>query len=102
MAKLGAVYRTRETVREYRAMSKEEQGKVKDIGGFVGGRLNGGHRKNEAVVDRCLVTLDAVHAGWNIDATGDDFLDAYRGLLECMELAEEEGPPENERSVIIH
>ena len=26
----------------------------------------------------------------------------YRGLLECMDWAEEEGPPENERSVIIH
>ena len=62
VAKLGSVYRTRETLREYRAMSKEEQGKAKDVGGFVGGRLNSGHRKNESVVDRCLVTLDADNA----------------------------------------
>lgn len=50
----------------------------------------------------CGFAVHAVHAGWNIDATGDDLLDAYRGLLECMDWAEEEGPPENERSVIIH
>ncbi|MBQ3425156.1 MAG: hypothetical protein IJH38_08160 [Clostridia bacterium] len=62
VAKLGSTHRTRETMREYQAMGKEEQGKVKDVGGFVGGRLNGGHRKNEAVVDRCLVTLDADNA----------------------------------------
>lgn len=61
-AKLESVIRTRETMREYRAMSKEEQGKVKDVGGFVGGRLNSGHRKNENVVDRSLVTLDADNA----------------------------------------
>lgn len=60
--KLSDVHRTHETVREYKAMSKEEQGQAKDIGGFVGGELNSGHRKNEAVVNRCLVTLDADNA----------------------------------------
>ena len=49
----------------------------------------------------CGFAVHAVHAGWNIDATGDDLLDAYRSLLECMELAEEEGPPPG-KGVVIH
>lgn len=49
----------------------------------------------------CGFAVHAVHAGWNIDATGNDLLDAYRGLLECMELAEEEGPPPG-KGVVIH
>lgn len=80
VSKLGAVYRTRETVREYRAMSKEEQGKVKDIGGFVGGRVDGGHRKNENVVDRCLVTLDADNAYPDM---WDDLELTWDGELVC-------------------
>jgi len=54
--------RTSETMAEYRAMEKDQQGDVKDVGGFVGGRIEGGRRKNSAVVDRCLVTLDADNA----------------------------------------
>lgn len=50
----------------------------------------------------CGFAVHAVHAGWNIDAIGHDLLEVYRGLLECMDIAEEEEPPENERSVIIH
>ena len=38
---LGAVKRTRETVAEYRAMSKPEKAAAKDIGGFVGGSVTG-------------------------------------------------------------
>ena len=38
-SRLGSPVRTRETCREYRAMSREQQGAVKDIGVFVGGRL---------------------------------------------------------------
>ena len=80
VAKLGSTYRTRETMREYRAMSKEDQGKVKDIGGFVGGKLNGGHRKNEAVVDRCLVTLDADAA---TPDTWEDLMLTWEGEMVC-------------------
>ena len=49
----------------------------------------------------CGFAVHAVHAGWYIDATGYDLLDAYRGLLECMDLAEEEGPPPG-KGVVIH
>lgn len=80
VSKLGTVYRTHETMREYRAMSREEQGQVKDIGGFVGGRINGGRRKNDAVVDRCLVTLDADNAQPD---TWDDVELTWNGALCC-------------------
>jgi len=56
-------YRSHETVKEYKAMTKDERGRAKDIGGFVGGALNGGRRKAEAVLNRCMVTLDLDDAG---------------------------------------
>ena len=80
VAKLSSMHRTTETMREYKAMSKEDQGRVKDIGGFVGGRLNGGHRKNEAVMDRCLVTLDADNATPDL---WDDLLLTWDGEMVC-------------------
>lgn len=60
--RLSQFKKTSETMREYRAMSRDEQGRAKDVGGFVGGRLNGTRRCREAVADRCLVTLDADNA----------------------------------------
>lgn len=59
---LGSFLRTSETEREYRAMSKEEQGLRKDVGGFVGGRVVGGRRTSQSVTERSLVTLDADNA----------------------------------------
>ena len=47
-----------ETLAEYLSMSKADQDTRKDIGGFVGGRLNGQRRKADAVLDRSIVTLD--------------------------------------------
>ena len=77
-AKLSSVYRTHESMREYRAMSKDEQGKVKDIGGFVGGQLSGTRRTNSAIIDRCLVTLDADNA---TEDTLDDALLTWQGAM---------------------
>lgn len=79
-ARLGSVERTRETMREYRAMSRDEQGAAKDIGGFVGGRLNGMRRCREAVADRCLVTLDADNAQPD---TWDDVLVSWEEGAMC-------------------
>ena len=54
------VYRTPETVREYKAMSKEARSAAKEIvGGFVGGALSSGQRKTGNVISRSMVTLDA-------------------------------------------
>lgn len=66
LEKLRQPLRTGETVREYRAMSREEQGLAKEAaGGFVGGALDGGQRKTETVRERWLITLDADHAKQN-------------------------------------
>lgn len=50
--------RTFETTENYFHLPKSEQGKIKDVGGFVGGTLSGGRRKAEAVAWRSLITLD--------------------------------------------
>lgn len=50
--------RTSETVAEYAAMDRERQGAIKDVGGFVGGRLAGGKRRNGSVECRSCATLD--------------------------------------------
>lgn len=50
--------RTAETVSEYRSMPKMVQDKIKDVGGFVGGWLNGGKRRANTVLCRSLLTLD--------------------------------------------
>jgi putative DNA primase/helicase len=50
------------------------QDEIKDIGGFVGGYLNGGRRKNGSVVHRQLVTLDVDYATKEL---WDDFVLLY-------------------------
>lgn len=50
--------RTEETVEEYHQMKKADKGKLKDIGGFVGGTLSGLQRKAINVTGRDLITLD--------------------------------------------
>ncbi len=51
--------RTTETVAEYPKLSKERRDSLKDHGGFVGGWLRNGIRKNGNVISRCLGCLDA-------------------------------------------
>ncbi|MEG2420501.1 MAG: virulence-associated E family protein [Oscillospiraceae bacterium] len=54
--------RTRETLAEYRQMSKTQQDAIKDTGGFVGGWLKQGRRKAENLEHRSVITLDADYA----------------------------------------
>ena len=56
--KLSRSMETTETHAEYMKMSKEQQDKIKDIGGFVGGHLRDGRRKTGYVTARQLLTLD--------------------------------------------
>lgn len=56
--KLGSPARGEETLEQYLAMSKAEQDKRKDVGGFVGGALKDGRRKAANVLRRDLITLD--------------------------------------------
>ena len=54
---------TSETMAEYLKMSKDRQDDIKDIGGFVGGILEGERRTASNIRNRQVVTLDADYAG---------------------------------------
>lgn len=56
--KLKAPQRTAESYEEFMRLSKPEQDELKDVGGFVGGQINGKRRKNNAIANRDLITLD--------------------------------------------
>lgn len=55
-------YRTSETVAEYKKFSKEKQDEIKDVGGFVGGKLKDGIRRSGCVEYRSMLTLDMDYA----------------------------------------
>lgn len=59
VAGLAKPVRTTETFSEYKALPKAKQDELKDIGGFVGGTLIDGKRRNDNAGMRDLVTLDA-------------------------------------------
>ena len=59
LQKLSQPVRTQESFEQYKSLSKPEQDRLKDIGGYVGGVLNGQRRKNENAGERYLITLDA-------------------------------------------
>ena len=54
--------RTPETAEEYPKLTKEERDNIKDKGGFVGGSLLGGQRKQKTVECRSMLTHDADRA----------------------------------------
>lgn len=56
--RLSEEHKTNETFKEYMAATKEEQSKIKDVGGYVGGYLRAGKRRVDHVVHRQLLTLD--------------------------------------------
>lgn len=57
-AMLSTPRRSSETMAEYMAMPKAQQDDLKDVGGFVGGSLNGSRRKANNVTGRDVITLD--------------------------------------------
>lgn len=75
LTRLGETTRTKETQAEYKALSKARQDSIKDVGGFVGGSLQGGKRKRDCVTLRSLLTLDA-------DFAAPDFCDAVEMFAE--------------------
>ncbi len=56
--RLSEEHKTTETFKEYIAATKDEQSKIKDVGGYVGGYLSKGRRKPENIVHRQVMTLD--------------------------------------------
>ena len=55
--RLATTTRTPETVAEYKAMSRDRQSEIKDVGGFVGGYCNNGSRSD--IRHRSILCLDA-------------------------------------------
>ena len=75
--KLKVPARGTETLAEYMSLKKAQQDELKDIGGFMGGTLNGPRRKANNVTGRDIITLDLD----NIPAGGtDDVLRRVDGL----------------------
>ena len=60
--KISSTLRTTETVEEYQKMKKGRQDEIKDVGGFVGGHLAQGRRRNGNVLCRSMLTLDMDYA----------------------------------------
>lgn len=62
LIKVSNTQRTAESVEDYRKLPKPKQDNIKDVGGFVGGRLKNGKRKTGFVEYRSMLTLDMDYA----------------------------------------
>lgn len=67
---------TAEKYKQFINASKDEQGRIKDVGGFVGGFLTNGRRDKTNVLYRQLITLD-------IDFSHDNFWWDFTTLFSC-------------------
>ncbi|MBF1754681.1 MAG: hypothetical protein HXP15_01030 [Veillonella sp.] len=98
VSKLAEPTVTNETAAEYAKMSKADQGRKKDVGGFVGGYIPGnGRRIRGAVKERYLITLDA-------DNPGEDFivdLDMELGGMEYVLYSTHSHTADNPRYRVI-
>lgn len=67
---------TAETYKQFMHATKDEQSKIKDVGGFVGGFLTNGRRDKSNVLYRQLITLD-------IDFSHENFWWDFTMLFGC-------------------
>ena len=74
--KLSTPVVTAETYKRFINATKEEQGKIKDVGGFVGGFLTNGRRDKTNVLYRQLLTLD-------VDFSHENFWWDFTKLFDC-------------------
>ena len=88
--------RTAETVEQYGKMTKAKQDAIKDVGGFVMGRLKGGRRKKDCVEFRSALTLDMDHASQDIPEQVEMFFD-----FRCLIYSTHKHTPENPRLRLI-
>ena len=83
--------RTAETVEQYMKMTKAKQDAIKDVGGFVMGKLKGGRRKKDCVEFRSALTLDMDHASQDIPEQVELFFD-FRCLIYSTHKHTQENP----------
>lgn len=74
--KLKSSIQTGETLTEFLQLSKENQLKIKDVGGYVGGYLEKGRRTVKTVKHRQIISLD-------VDFAHIDFWDDFTSLFSC-------------------
>lgn len=91
VSKLTTVNRTPETYKSFLKSSKDDQLKIKDVGGLVGGYVRGGKRKIGNIMHRQLLTLDIDYAD---NMFWGDFLMAYdvAAVLHSTHKHSEESP----------
>ena len=58
ISRLSKTKYTAETMAQFKKLSKGKQDDIKDVGGFVLGKLKGGRRKKDCVIFRSAITLD--------------------------------------------
>ena len=107
--KVSVTQRTTETVEEYRKLKKGSQDSIKDVGGFVGGHLREGRRKNGMVLCRSMLTLDMDYGEpvsgkrsrcfTTSDAAYIPLINTYPKSLACVSLSRspEKSPKKNTR-----
>lgn len=92
--------RTEETFQEYKAMSRMDKGKAKDVGGFVGGTFTGPQRKACDVEGRSLVTLDIDYAdAGTVDKVREEF--SIDGTAWCLYSTHSHSPEKPRYRLII-
>ena len=94
--RISATIRTSETVEQYRKLSKARQDGIKDVGGFVLGKLKGGRRKKDCVVFRSGLTLDMDYATADIPEQIEMFFD-----FRCLIYSTHKHTPEHPRLRLI-
>lgn len=94
--KLKTAVRTNETLSQFLRYSKADQGRIKDVGGFVGGTVLNGKRRVNNVLNRQLVTLD-------IDYGHKHFIEDFQLMYDYAAVihATHKSSPENPRYRII-
>lgn len=94
--RISTTIRTSETVEQYRKLSKAKQDGIKDVGGFVLGKLKGGRRKKDCVVFRSGLTLDMDYATADIPEQIEMFFD-----FRCLIYSTHKHTPEHPRLRLI-
>ena len=94
--RISVTYTTSETVEQYRKMSKAMQDNIKDVGGFVLGRLRDGRRKKDCVISRSGLTID-------MDYATPDIVEQLEMLLPfyCLIYSTHKSTPEKPRLRLI-
>lgn len=94
--RISTTIRTSETVEQYRKLSKAKQDDIKDVGGYVLGKLKGGRRKKDCVVFRSALTLDMDYATADIPEQIELFFD-----FRCLIYSTHKYTPESPRLRLI-